>query len=144
MGIYYHAVTAIGYEFSTAKFSVEGVEPNCPHNPPASAKHCPECGRPVGTRKTHHMIDEWWDFSDEFLNNLPKGYVSDSLYDSRGDRMWIGYGATVSDEETCMMPPRSYEQIKAEIAALMEPYTSKGLIELDDNKFGIWTLYTGH
>ena len=144
MGIYRQATTAIGYEFSISNFFEETTEPNCPHNPPAGAKHCPECGRPVGTRKTTRASDEWWNFNDEFRNNLPNGYVIDSLYDDAGNKMWIGYGSTVSDEEVVMVPAKSYEQIKLDIAEIMEYFVNLGLVELDDKNFGIWTLFTGH
>src|SRR5258708_36544321 len=95
MGVYHQATTVIGYEISTAKFFEEHDEPNCSHNP-SSGKHCPECGRPVGTRKVSSAIDEWWEFSDAFLNNLPADYTADSIYDDRGNKIWFSYGSTVS------------------------------------------------
>jgi hypothetical protein len=145
MGIYHQATTVIGYEISTKKFSVQFSEPNCLHNPPVGVKHCPECGHIVGTHKSSRMLDEWWEFTDGLLNNLPDGYTSDTLYDNGGNRMWIGYGATVADRERAVMSPiKSIEQIKADIALMLEPYICKGLIELNSKKFGVWTIYTGH
>lgn len=143
MGIYRQATTVIGYEISTANFFEKKIKPNCSHNPPAG-KHCPECGKSIGTQTVTVTKDEWWDWRDEFLNHLPDGYVSDSLYDDAGDKIWIGYGSTVSDEETVMLSTKSYDQIKFELARLLESYTRNGLIELDPTKFGIWTIFTGH
>jgi hypothetical protein len=78
------------------------------------------------------------------MSSSTDGYTYDHLYDQQSERVWIGYGSTVSDEETGLLPVKSYEQIKDDIALMLEPYIRKGLIELNPKKFGVWTIFTGH
>lgn len=141
MGVYYQATTIVGFEISTANFFFEETTPNCSHNP--SGSFCEVCGKKAGSKTSRKSKQEYWDFRDEFLNDLPDDIVWTQQYDGDGDLIWIGYGSHADLSEASMLEPRAYDTIKAEITALLEPYTSAGLLVLDESKFGIWTLNTG-
>jgi hypothetical protein len=144
MGTYYTATTVIGFKVSTKKCYVRRSEPNCSHSPPNNVKFCPQCGVRVGTRDTSYMKPEYSDdFRDEFVNHLRAPFVYQEHYDGEGDCFWIGYGSHADLSETERREPKPYEEIKAEIVAMMEPFTSTGLFELKDEDFAIWTLNAG-
>lgn len=143
MGIYRQATTVIGYEISTEKFFVEITTANCDHNP-SGGKHCPECGRPVKLIKRSHCIDEWDDFCENFIYNAKRPFVSEFLYDNSHEKFYFGYGATADDDESVLIQPVDYDEVKEAISVALKQYIDSGLIELDDDKFGIWTIFTGH
>jgi hypothetical protein len=143
VGTSYEATTVIGYKISIANTMIERTEPNCSHDIPDGAKHCPECGKKVGTRKVRHRKDQWDEFTDGFVNHLPDGFVCQHLYDYDGDEIWFGYGNTVYEEDPQCLEPKPYAEIKSEIKELLKPYTDTGLLEIDETEFGIWTIFTG-
>lgn len=142
MGIYYRATGLIGYELSISRFFEDKAKPNCQHNPSGS-RFCPECGTPAGTVTTRTAKQAWWDFSDNFLNHLPTGYVAEYLHDYHGEKIWFGYGSSV-DEGAKVLLPRSFDEIKTQIAILLQRYIETSLLELDENTFGFWTIHAGH
>lgn len=141
MGVYYQATTIIGFEISTANFFYKETKPNCSHNP--SGTFCEECGKKAGFKTNIKSKQEYWLFRDHFLPTLRKDFVWAQQYDRQGDLIWIGYGNHADQSEALMAEPRAYDTIKAELTALLEPYTSAGLVVLDESKFGIWTLNMG-
>lgn len=143
MGTSYDAATVIGYRISMANTYTKTIEPTCPHNPPSDVKFCPTCGVKVGQRKSRKTKDEWWDFTDEFVNDLPDGYVFAHEYDYQGDVFWFGYGSTAVEEDPQRVDPKPYDEIMREVQEILQPYTDAGLFELKTSEFGIWTLLTG-
>ncbi len=147
MGTWYTSYTIIGYRVKPNKKKVEEktTTSNCEHNPPSDAKFCPTCGVKVGKVVNRCMTDAWEEFyafsTEEKLPanmRIEHAEADDYIF-------WVGYGNSSDreDERGQRIDIKPYDEIKAEIAALVKPWTDAGLFELDENTFGIWTVVIG-